>query len=436
MGIFDFFKSNSATKRDVKLERIIERQIQTLLGGTIVTLDENDETYIQDGYNKNLFVYMCVSFITRRASDIPIRLYRFSGNGDDEEITDHPILDLLKNPNAYSDGKEFIEKSLGYYLLTGNNYTWKVNSTTDPSRPPLELHTLPSQFVDIKSGKTWAHPAKKYILRNFADVQFDADNVIHFRSPNYTFENGQHLYGQSPLRAALNALNLSNSTSEAFTKQAQNEGVKGLLMQRADSEVAPMTPEQLKDFKKKVKDSINGKDKRGLIEATNTLFDYIQLGMSAADMQLLEAHKVGRNDICAIYGLSSMLFNDNSASTFNNLNEAKKSAYTDAIIPLLNNWVSSLNKGLVSQVDSTLYLQIDTSGIEELKADRAKLISSLAQAWWIPTSEKQRMTDYEPDGMLPEYLIPSGLFPVDGSDLPPIDEEIDKAVREFGINKL
>ena len=436
MGLFDFIKSGATKQRDAQLQNIIEKQVRTLLGGTLVSLDDNDEVYIKEGYNKNLFVYMCVSFITRRASDIPIRLYRFTGTGQDEEITDNPILDLLERPNPYTDQKEFIEKSLGYYLLTGNNYTWKVHSTSDPNRPPLELHTLPSQFIDIKAGKSWAHPAKKYILRTFADVEFEADKVVHFRSPNYTFENGQYLYGQSPLKAALNALNQSNSTSEAFTKQAQNDGVKGLLMQRANSEVEPMTAQQLKDFKKQIKASLNGTDKRGLIEATNTAFDYIQLGLNAADMQLLESHKVGRNDICAIYGLSSMLFNDNSASTFNNLNEAKKSAYTDAIIPLLNNWLAKFNQDVVSKVDPNLYLKIDTSGIEELKADRAKLISSLSQAWWIPTSEKQRMSDYEPDGQLPEYLIPSGLFPIGGDDLPPIDEDIDKAIREFGVNKI
>lgn len=435
MGLLDIFKP--ATKnRNEAVERLVTQQIKTLLGNTLISLDDKDRTYIEEGYNKNIFVYMCVSYITRRASDIPIRLYRFNASGDDEEVKSHEILNLLEKPNPYTDQKEFIEKSLGYNLLTGNNYTWKLRSLTSPKSLPLELHTLPSQFIDIKAGKSWAHPAEEYVFNIYSSTKFKAENVMHFKTPNYLFENGQFLYGQSPLKAALNSLNQSNSTSEAFTKQAQNDGVKGLLMQRQNDDVQPLTADQLKDFKKKIKESLNGKDKKGLIEATNVMFDYIQLGMNAADMQLLESHKISRNDICAIYGLSSMLFNDNSASTFNNYTEAKKSAYTEAIIPLLENFISKFNAEIVTPYDDKLYLKLDTSGIEELKTDRAKLISSLSQAWWIPTSEKQKLSDIEPDGNLPEYLVPSGLFPIGGDDLPPIEDEIDKAVRELGADRL
>lgn len=431
MGIFDFFSKN----RNSEVERRIERELRTYsINGSLVSLDDNDETYIQEGYNVNLFVYMCVKFITDKASDIPMKLYRYRENGDDEEIKKSPVLDLIENPNPYQDWKLFIQQSFGYYLLTGNNYTWKVPSLTQ--KLPIELHTLPSQFVDIISGKTWAHPAQAYLMSIFADVKFPADQIMHFRTPNYNFEAGQYLYGQSPLKAALKTINQSNSTQDAFTKQAQNDGVKGMLMQRESDNVTPLDAQQLKDFKKKIKESINGKDKKGLIEVTNVLFDYIQLGMNSADMQLLESHKVSRNDICAVFNLSSMLFNDNTASTYDNMNTVRKSAYTDAIIPMFENWIAKFNKDVVAKYDPNLYLKLDTSGIEELKQDRSSLYSALLNAYWIPTSQKQRMSEVEPDGVLPEYLVPGNLFPVDSMNLPPIDEEIDKALKEFGLNKL
>ena len=431
MGILDWFSKS----RSSEIERRIERELRTYsINGSLVSLDDNDETYIKDGYNTNLFVYMCVKFIIDKASDIPLKLYRYRENGDDEEVKNSPVLDLIENPNPYQDWKLFIQQSFGYYLLTGNNYTWKLPSLTQ--KLPVELHTLPSQFVDIISGKTWAHPAQAYVMSIFADVKFPAEQIMHFRTPNYNFEAGQYLYGQSPLKSALKTINQSNSTQDAFTKQAQNDGVKGMLMQRESDNVTPLDAQQLKDFKKKIKESINGKDKKGLIEVTNVLFDYVQLGMNSADMQLLESHKVSRNDICAVYNLSSMLFNDNTASTYDNMNTARKSAYTDAIIPLFENWIAKFNKDVVAKYDKNLYLKLDTSGIEELKTDKASLYNALVNAWWIPTSQKQRMSEVEPDGVLPEYLVPGNLFPVDSMSLPPIDEEIDKALKEFGLNKL
>lgn len=430
MGLFDIFG-----KRTTETEKRIEKILNTYLGNSLVSLDDNQRTYIESGYNENLFVYMCVKFIIDKASDIPFKLYRYNPSGDDEEILNSPVLDLLEKPNNYQDWKDFVKQVYGYYLLTGNSYIWKVNSLNKSKKLPIELHVLPSQFIDIIAGKTFAHPAKEYVLNIFSNVKFPADDIIHFRTPNFNFEAGQYLYGQSPLRAALKTINQSNSTQDAFTKQAQNDGVKGLLMQQESEKFDPLTTEQLKDWKKKVKEAINGKDKKGLVEVTNMLFDYLQLGMTSADMQLLESHKLSKDDICSIYSLSSILFNNHVASTRDNYAVARKSGYTDAIIPLGKDWFSKLTKSLVVPFDDNLYLKLDTSNIEELKGDRAKLFSALAGAYWIPTSEKQRMSDIEPDGGLPEYLVPGNLFTLDGSDLPPIDSEIDKAVRELGLNK-
>lgn len=432
MDLLSWIPGFKPKNRNASIERELNRLTTALLGERLVPIDAKDENYIAQGFNKNLFVYMCVSFIIKRASDIPIKLMRKLETGEEEEIFDHPVLDLLKKPNPYTDGKEYIEKSLGYYLLTGNNYNWNIRLKGQEF--PKESHVLPSQYIDIVAGRTWGHGPTKYALNLYKNVYFPAEEVTHFKAVNFDFENGQYLYGSSPLRSALMTINSVNSGQVSFTKQAQNDGVKGLLMQEPSEHVSAMGPEQLKQFKRMVKEAINGNDKKGLVEVTNMLFKYIHLGMNSADMQLLENHRVGKQDICAIYNLSSILFNDNTSSTYSNYEQATKNAYIDAILPVLNNFLAKLTADwLVSEPQ--LKLVPDTSNVEALKPDRSKLIASLVNAWWIPTTEKQRMTGVDPDDSLPKYMIPANLFPSDLENPTDVDEDIEKHLKELGINK-
>jgi HK97 family phage portal protein len=275
---------------------------------------------------------------------------------------------------------------------------------------------LPSQYVEIdaKYTKRGAGLINKFKLNVFEDVNFQPDQILHIKTPNYSYENGEWLYGQSPLKAGLRTLNLSNSTTDAMTKQAQNQGALGLMMYDVNgNDGQTITPEQLRAFKAELHKAVAGTENRGRAVALSRMFKWQQLGMTAADMQLIEDHNLTRSDLCALYDLSSILFNDNAASTFNNVQEAKKSAYTEAIIPAAKTYIDGFNRDIIQKVDPDLYLSLDTGAIEVLKKDNAALISTLQNAWWLPTSKKQKMVGMEPDGTLPEYLLPMNLIPVD-----------------------
>src|SRR6056297_3398245 len=88
---------------------------------SIIPLPENQETYIKKGYNYNVLLYSIISYITMKASDIPIKLYN---KRTDELIESSPILELLAQPNSMQDYSEFSESALGYLLLTGNVYIY------------------------------------------------------------------------------------------------------------------------------------------------------------------------------------------------------------------------------------------------------------------------------------------------------------------------
>lgn len=69
---------------------------------------------------------------------------------NDRFIDDHPVLQLLKFPNADITFQEFVERFITYYLITGNAYTVAAGPV---NRPPLELFIAPPQSVTISQGQ-------------------------------------------------------------------------------------------------------------------------------------------------------------------------------------------------------------------------------------------------------------------------------------------
>lgn len=422
MGLFDFLNRG---KKDSELEQLLKgltpEQVQQALiqriGGGLVVPDDNAKGYITNGYNANNVVYSAVRYITRRASQIPLYVAEKNADGDYKYLPNHWLNDLLARPNDLMSGPELVEQALGFKLLTGNTYLYKMYGSLDSNKSRvLQLWNLPTQYINIELSSNPVSPAiKSYNLQTIGDIDFNPNEIIHLRTPNYNYDNGEWLYGISPLKAALKTLNANNSGQTALAKLQQNLGAVGLLTKENGPAV---TDQQVKGLQRYVNKNIMGADNKGAIRVLSQAYKYTSLALDAKELEIIKANQMTARDLYAIYGLSSKLFNDPEASTYNNMTEDKKSAYTEAIIPELQSFADGLTADLLSK-EKGLSVRLDLSGIEVLKKDIATIVNALKDAYWIPTSEKQLMSGIDPDGVLPEYILPFGQS-AGGS---PIDEE-------------
>lgn len=86
---------------------------------------------------------------------MPWRLYR-----GDQELLQHPLLDLLHYPNTCQAGSSLIESCLAYLLLAGNSY---IEIARNFENKPAELHVLRPDRVKVVPGANGlpiASPAK------------------------------------------------------------------------------------------------------------------------------------------------------------------------------------------------------------------------------------------------------------------------------------
>ena len=120
-----------------------------------------------------------------------------------------------------------------------------------------------------------------------------------------------------------------------------------------------------------------GAENYNKINVSTSKLRYLQTGMSPTDLQLLDGILASLRLLCGIYGMPSVLFNDTASSTYNNVETAKRTAYTDGYIPLANKVDKELSKWLSAQLGIDEKIEVDLTSIEEIKASTNEIAQAL-----------------------------------------------------------
>jgi len=430
------------------------RAIYNYLGQSIVWNPENDSTYIEKGYQYNTTVYSIVNLIANTAATIPFQIYEVKNenelkkykamtsgiaNGASlykadvlrkhalEEVEHTELHELLNRPNPAQSYNSWIQEIIAFGKLTGNRYIYGIKPESGPNQNKWqELYVLPSQKIEIKSGGIF-EPVKSYALEYNGTYDIAAEDVCHIKDFNPYYDGtGSHLYGMSPLRAGLRSLDTNNEAVTTGAKYLQNQTARGVLM----SDEGDLNEVQAQQLKEKFRHSYSGSNNAGDIVITPKKLSWINFGMSASDLSLIEQYNASIKDLCNIYSVPAVLLNNTESSTYNNVIEAKKSLYQNAVIPELNKIKDELNRWLVPAYGEKLYLDFDYSSISEMQEEMDKVVGQMSQAWWLTPNEKRQAMSYGVDAddeKLNDYYIPMNLVPLN-------DEIIEEEVKSVNVN--
>jgi HK97 family phage portal protein len=131
------------------------------------------------------------------------------------------------------------------------------------------------------------------------------------------------------------------------------------------------TADQESKFRERYRTKYQGVDNMAIPIFTLGKLAYTKIGYdNMKELDIVNMSEHGRRIFCNILQVPSQLFNDTSGSTFNNMNEASKSIYTNRLIPDVSQFCAGFNRILRYYGD--FYLKPDYSGIEPLQEDKAK----------------------------------------------------------------
>ena len=464
-NLFDRFR-NLLKKNSQSTNIAFNRAIYNFLGQTLITSEDNDESYINKGYRFNSTVYSIVNLITKAASTVPFQVYEVQNSNELKrykaltsgdygnltnyranlslknalvELQDTELHELLERPNPAQSYASFLTEIIAFGKLTGNRYIYGIAPETGGNAGKYgELYVLPSQTIEIHSGGLMK-PVNHYTMEYNGTYKMLAEDVCHIKDFNPLADGtGSNLYGMSPLKAGLRSMDANNEALTTGVRYLQNQTARGVLM----SEEGDLNEVQARQLKEKFKKQYQGSNNAGDVIITPKKLSWVNFGLNAADLSLIEQYNTTIKDLCNIYNVPAVLLNNVESATYNNIKEARKMLYTNAVIPELYKIRDELNRWLAPKFGDKLFIDFDTSVIPELQEESEKIVTQMAQSWWLTPNEKRMAMSYgkdEENSEMDDYYVPANLLPIGNSDMPdmtpdPIKEDSTKKRLVAGMN--
>lgn len=164
------------------------------------------ETWLRS-YQTVASAFDCVSTISADIASIPIGIWHKRDDGTLEECGEHPLLELLDNPNKLYTRFQLFEATAAFMLLTGNSFWF----TESPDRTigirllgsePVRLHLERPDLVDVSSPNSTERLVIKRKINKGATKTYEMEDVVHFK----LFNPLSNLVGMGPTSPSNNAL--------------------------------------------------------------------------------------------------------------------------------------------------------------------------------------------------------------------------------------
>ncbi len=357
--------------------------------------------FAREGFMQNAICYRSVRMIAEAAASIPLLLYE-----SDNEIGDHPLIDLLRRPSLDHTGTDFLEAWYGFLLVAGNAYVEAV-----PLDGQLrELHVLrPDRMKVIPGPDGWPegydYTAGGQSIRFIDDVVPGVRPILHMRMFNPLNDH----YGMSPIEAASVAIDIHN-TASAWNKALLDNSARpsGALVYGAGN--GQMTAEQFARLKSELETSFEGARNAGRPLLLEGGLDWKPLSMSPKDMDFIEAKNSAAREIALALGVPPMLLGIPGDNTYSNYREASRALWRQTVLPLVNRTAKAFSAWLEPAYGSLIELRPDLDAIEALSSEREALWSRLEAASFLTDDEKRAVIGYAPKG-----AAKGGAGPFDGA---------------------
>ncbi len=344
------------------------------------------------GYSRNAIVHRAVRLTAEAVGSVSFLLY-----DGVNELTEHPLLDLVTRPNPRQDGPALLEAIAAHLMLSGNAYIEAVSLEGEGGQEgravPRELYALRPDRVKVVPGPDGWPAAFDYTVSG-KTVRFAQDGatppILHLT----LFNPHDDYYGLSPLEAAATAVDTHNTAASWNKALLDNSARPSGALVYDSAEGAVLNDNQFQRLKKELSQQYEGAANAGRPMLLEGGLDWKAMSLSPKDMDFMEAKHSAAREIALAFGVPPMLLAIPGDNTYSNYQEANRVFWRQSVLPLASRIGASLAQWLAPSFGGALRMSVDTDRIEALAMDRAALWERVTKAPFLTINEKRAATGY------------------------------------------
>lgn len=363
-------------------------------GGALPTLSGirvTDDSALRQATN-----WACVRILSEAIGSLPVYLQRLEGTSW-VDVQDHPVAELLREPNDWQSTHEFMSFLVTWFELRGNAYALKASA--GPGMPARMLLPVPSPDVTPRQDDDWTvsykvarmgekTPAQIMHLRNFSKDGFQGLSTVAYHRETIGLALQAEAHGASVFRNGINPGKVI-TTAKKISEEREKE-----IERKLDAEFA-------------------GAHNAGKTIVLGNGGDIKTIGMTLSDAQYIDSRRMQKQEIAMLYGVPMFLLNDTEKSTTwgTGLEQISKAFVRYTLNPRLSRISACLHRNLLKSAEQREYrfvFDTDSFTLGDFK-ERMDGYRSGIEAGVINPNEAREMEGRSPRQGGDEYRQPANI---------------------------
>lgn len=312
-----------------------------------------------------------VQWLQRSLPEARLAIRKRQRAGKVTDMVDHPMLQLVANPNAHYGDIALWFGTILSYCIDGNAYWMKVRNR---GGRPVELWYVPHWMMEpvapIDGSDLLSH--YRYSPGGVEPIIIDPADVVHFR---HGINPHNMMKGLSPIDGVIREIFMDLEASNFVASLLRNMGVPGVVISPQGG--AMPAPEDVEATKVWFQQAFGG-DKRGgpLVMGAPTKVE--QFGFNPQQMNMSEARDIAEERVCACLGVPAAVVGFGAGlqqtQVGATMTELRKLAWHNGVLPLGRSLADELKRSLLIDFGDMTGLELfwDTDDVLALQEDEDK----------------------------------------------------------------
>ena len=343
------------------------------------------KSFADEGYSKNVVAYQAINRIAEAISSVKWTAWR-----GDVELTESPLMDLIKRPNPTQSHQEYLMAKVGFLMISGNSYEERVVV----GGQPRELYNLRPDRMKITPASNGI-PASYCYEFNSRKIFWDVDpltlqsDIMHTKLFNPTND----WYGMAPIEAGAFAIDQHNESMKWMQALLQNSARPSGALVTKDGE--SLSEDNYTRLKAQIQEQYQGASNAGRPMLLEGGLSWQAMGLSPTDMGIIESKYSSARDVCLAFGVPPQLLGIPGDNTYSNYAEARLAFWEDTVMPLLDRIAADWNQWL-GPFFGDQELRADLDQIPAIADKRMTLWDMANNSTDLTINERRELKGFEP----------------------------------------